>query len=92
MTTTRRAHVRVRASLRAAALAGGLTLGMLAPAAFAAGGPPPVGGAEIVSGVVAQQVGVSIDASGAVSGAGTLPVTVTRERRGDQLIITVTPR
>lgn len=58
----------------------------LAPAAFGqtAG--------EQLTGVVTPTIGISVDASGTVTGtAGTQPSAVTRELRGTTVVVTVTP-
>jgi hypothetical protein len=45
-----------------------------------------------VSGTVAPQVGVALDAGGALVGAnGTVPMTVTRHRRGHTVTVTIVP-
>ena len=61
---------------------------LAAVAAFAA--LPAQAADQVVSGMVEPTLGVSLDASG--TGSGTSLATVTREQRGDVLVITVTPR
>lgn len=70
--------------VRVASLAGILALAL--PIASAPGS------SSVVSATVAPMVGVAIDASGTVSmGGSTMDVSITRERRGDQLVVTVMP-
>jgi hypothetical protein len=66
---------------RTATLAGALTILAALPAAHAAD--------QLVTGTVAPQIGIGLD-PGDVSG-GTAAATVTRERRGDVLYVTVVP-
>jgi hypothetical protein len=76
-------RIMVRLGLLVAALAA-----LIVPAAALSAGTP---GLQLVTGVVAPMLGVEIDDHGvAVAGArdGT---TVTAERRGDQLVITIVP-
>lgn len=53
----------------------------------------PAAAAEMsVSGMVAPTLGVSMDPGSAATASGTVDAEVTRERRGDVVIVTVFPR
>lgn len=46
---------------------------------------------QLVTGVTQPTVGVQFDDAGRLTSVGTMPATVTREMRGDTLVVTVAP-
>jgi hypothetical protein len=67
---------------------GVLVAAAMLPAATAAGQ-----GSDVVAGVVSVELaGVALDGSGdAIGSSATVPVEIRRERRGERLVVTVTP-
>jgi hypothetical protein len=63
------------------------TLAAVSPAAATGG----AGTAQLVSGTVQPMLGVSVQADGSVTRIGTVGETITREQRGQNIIVTVVP-
>lgn len=53
---------------------------------------PAAPGLQVVAGTVAPETGVSFDASGRARYSGTAPASMTTERKGNQVVITILQR
>lgn len=82
-------HRRGRRRGRAAACAAAIACA----AAAAAGSTAGAAGGVVLTGTVGDEIGVRVTAGGEVLGsAGTVPVSVTRARHGDTVVVTVVAR